>query len=134
LRSSCFVLNRRCNSPILAVRLRAVGRTNASSIARTGLQVRYVPDDGRGAGPKMTPQRLLIAGGALNLLFALFHGLFPQFFAWSADIPSISSVNQAILYALHSLVVFVLPWPSPTCRSLTGPISYIPASGGRCCS
>jgi len=53
-------------------------------------------------------RNLCMVGGAANLLFAAFHLTFPWLFRWNTELTTVSSVNRATVYTLHTAVVLVL--------------------------
>jgi len=51
---------------------------------------------------------LLIAGGILNALFAVFHFALPSLAQWQDTLSTISTDNQAVMYTLNLAVALVL--------------------------
>jgi hypothetical protein len=43
----------------------------------------------------------IYAGGALTLLLALFHALFPRVFKWHTELPKLGPVNRRIFFTIH---------------------------------
>lgn len=51
--------------------------------------------------------KLILAGGILNLLFAVFHLLFPKLFNWKDELKSLNFINRNIMEVLNLCLAFV---------------------------
>ena len=51
---------------------------------------------------------MIIVGGVLNLLFALFHLLLPWLFRWRENLQPLTPNNRAIMYTFHWVIIFLL--------------------------
>lgn len=51
-------------------------------------------------------EALVVAGGAFNLAFAVFHVLFWRIFGWKEELRKLSFVNRAIVQVLNLCLTF----------------------------
>jgi len=51
---------------------------------------------------------MIIVGGVLNLLFALFHLLLPWLFRWRENLQPLTLNNRGIMYTSHWVIIFLL--------------------------
>jgi hypothetical protein len=52
------------------------------------------------------PELLVLAGGAFNLAFAVFHVFFWKMFRWKTELARLSALNRAVVQVLNLCLTF----------------------------